>query len=163
VTDPFGRFGGYRRVDGGKVRGIELNITAAPFSALNLGAAYTYTDAEPPRSGYEGLPQAYGVPKHQVSFVATQHFTPNLYVNVDMTLSNSYYAPVFDPTTFASRHYRLDGIEKIDLGVSYRLPVTGMGSLRFYAKMDNLLDQRYLENGFRTPGRMGIGGVAFEF
>jgi vitamin B12 transporter len=163
ATDPFGRFGGYRRVDGGKVRGLELNVTAAPFGGLNLGAAYTYTDAEPPQSGFEGLPQAYGIPKHQFSLVATQHFTPNLYVNLDMTLSDSYFAPIFDPVTFASRHYRLDGITKIDLGMSYTVPVSGMGNLRFYAKMDNLADQRYYENGFRTPGRMGVGGVAFEF
>jgi outer membrane cobalamin receptor len=95
--------------------------------------------------------------------VATQHFTPNLYVNLDMTLSDSYFAPVFDPSTFASRHYRMEGISKVDMGVSYALPVTRMGRLRFYAKVDNLLDQQYFENGFRTPGRMGIGGVAFEF
>jgi iron complex outermembrane receptor protein len=163
MTDPFGRFGGYRRVDGGKVRGFELNATAAPYGGLDLAAAYTYTDAEPPQSGYEDLPQAYGIPKHQFSLVATQRFTPNLYLNLDMTLSDSYFAPVFDPVTFASRHYRLDGIAKLDLVVSYTVAVSGTGGLRFFAKAENLLDQQYFENGFRTPGRMGMGGVAFAF
>jgi iron complex outermembrane receptor protein len=163
ATDPFGRLGGYRRVDGGKVRGFELNVTAAPYGGLNLGAAYTYTDAAPPESGFEGLPQAYGIPEHQFSLVATQRFTPNLYVNLDMTFSDSYFAPVFDPVTFASRHYRLDGIAKVDLGVSYTVAVSRRGGLRFFAKVDNLLNQRYFENGFRTPGRLGVAGVAFQF
>jgi vitamin B12 transporter len=163
TSDPFGRLGGYRRVDGGKVRGLELNVTAAPYRGLNLGAAYTFTDAEPPQSGFEGLPQAYGIPKHQFSLVATQRLTSKLYVNIDMTLSDSYFAPVFDPVTFASRHYRLDGIAKIDVGASYMLTVSGGGSLRFFAKADNLLDQQHYENGFRTPGRMAVAGIAFEF
>jgi iron complex outermembrane receptor protein len=164
VTDPFGRFGGYRRVDGGKVRGLELNVTAAPWGGLNLGAAYTYTDAEPPQSGFEGLPQAYGIPRHQFSLVATQRLTPDLYVNLDVTLSDSYFAPVFDPVTFTSRHYRLYGIAKVDLGASYTMSVYGGGrNLRFFAKADNLLDQQYYENGFRTPGRMAVAGLAFEF
>jgi outer membrane receptor protein involved in Fe transport len=36
-------------------------------------------------------------------------------------------------------------------------------AIRFYAKADNLFDQTYFENGFRTPGRTITAGTQFEF
>jgi iron complex outermembrane receptor protein len=162
ATDPFGRFGGYRRVNGGRAQGFELSATAAT-GGLRLGASYTFTDAEPPTEGFEELVQAYGVPKHQFTIVATQRIGKNFYVNVDLALSNSYMAPVFDTATFTSRSYRFDGIRKADVGASYTWELSGDGNLRLFAKVDNLFDQDYYENGFRTVRRIGYGGVAFEF
>ena len=162
ATDPFGRFGGYRRVDGGRAQGLELSATAAR-GGLRLGASYTFTDAEPPTEGFDELVQAYGIPRHQFTIVATQRIGKNLYVNADLALSDSYLAPVFDTATFASRAYRFDGIRKADLGASYTWSLSRGGNLRFFAKVDNLFDQDYYENGFRTVRRMGYGGVAFEF
>ena len=139
-----------------------MSATAAT-GGLRLGTSYTFTDAEPPTEGFEELAQAYGVPKHQLTFVATQRVGTNFYVNVDVALSNSYLAPVFDPATFTSRSYRFDGLRKVDLGASYTWALPSTGNLRFFAKVDNLFDQDYYENGFRTIRRVGYGGVAFEF
>ncbi len=33
----------------------------------------------------------------------------------------------------------------------------------FFGKVDNLFDQTYFENGFRTVGRTGVAGVGFDF
>ena len=162
-TDPFGRFGGYRNSDGGSARGLELGATAALPLGLHLSAAYTYTDADAPADLAEELPQAFAVPKHQFSVVATQRIGSDFYVNFDLTVSDSYLAPIFDSVTFASRAYRLEGIAKADLGASYSLPVSSVGSLRFYGRVDNLFDQRYFENGFRTAGRTGRAGVVLDF
>ncbi len=162
TTDPFGRFGGYRSVDGGAARGIELSATAATGFGLRMGVAYTYTDAEPPAEGFEELPQAYAIPQNQFSLVATQRVGSDFYVNFDLAVSDSYLAPIFDPVTFASRSYRFDGIAKADLGASYTWRLSGNG-LRFFAKVVNLFDENYYESGFRTLRRTGVAGVAFEF
>jgi iron complex outermembrane receptor protein len=162
-NDPFGRFGGYRRVDGGSAHGLELNATAAPLPGLHLGLAYTYTDAEPPAPGTETLPQAFIIPEHQFSLVATQRMGSDFYVSFDLTVTDDYLAPVFDPGTFTSRTFRFGGMAKADLGASYTVPLSSAGGLRFFGKVDNLFDQRYFESGFRTAGRMGVGGVAFQF
>jgi len=55
------------------------------------------------------------------------------------------------------------GIKKIDLGASYRIPVSEYRAVRIFAKGSNLLDQNYFESGYRTPGITGIGGVQLEF
>ena len=46
---------------------------------------------------------------------------------------------------------------------NYTLPLKDHGSLRFYGKINNVFDSEYLEGGYRTPGRWGIGGIEFQF
>ncbi|MEJ7619123.1 MAG: TonB-dependent receptor [Pyrinomonadaceae bacterium] len=163
ATDPFGRFGGYRNMNGGIARGVELSLTATPTRALNLSAAYTYTKS------LQRTPQAAGtlsslvIPVHQFSVVATQRFGRRLLVNFDFSASSDYLAPLYDPAAFASRAYRFRGIAKADLGASYTLPLTDSRSLRFFGYADDLFDREYFENGFRTPGRTGRAGATFIF
>ena len=163
ATDPFGRFGGYRRVDGGSARGLELSSAATPTESLHFAVAYTYTDTEPPAGGDEALTQAFVIPKHQFSLVATQYLARDLYMNFELTASDGYFAPVFDPVTFVSRTYRFGGIVKADLGASYTWPLAGAKGVRFFGKVENLFDRENFENGFRTPGRTAVAGAAFQF
>jgi outer membrane cobalamin receptor len=69
----------------------------------------------------------------------------------------SYYSP------FSGRAFKFDGPVKADLGGSYTLPVNDKVSLRFIAKIDNLFDCEYFENGFRTPGVRFTGGGSLRF
>ncbi len=162
-TDPFGRFFGYRTAEGVTNRGLELTGDAAfPTAGLRLGGSYTFTDAEPPPGSLPEQTQAFVVPRHQVSLVATQALGPRVLLSVDLYASSSYLAPVFDPSTFASRVYRFESFVKADLVASYRLALSG-ARLRLFGKMENLFDSTYFESGFRTPGRVGIAGVAVEF
>jgi outer membrane receptor protein involved in Fe transport len=161
-TDPFGRFGGYRLVDGGKAQGLEVEVTAEPARGFRLGAAYTYNGAEPPNRQPQDLPQAYVIPKHQFSLVATQRLG-GFQGTLALAASDSYLAPVLDPLTFASRTYRFEGIVKADFVASYSFRVSERGSLRLFGKIANLLDRTYFESGFATPGRVGMGGVALAY
>jgi iron complex outermembrane receptor protein len=161
-TDPFGRFGGYRLVDGGKAQGIEVEAATEPLRGLRLNAAYTYNAAEPPTRQPEALPQAYVIPKHQFSLVATQRLG-GFQATLALAASDSYLAPILDPVTFASRTYRFEGIVKADLVASYNMRVSERGRLRLFGKIANLFDRTYFESGFATPGRVGMGGVAFAY
>lgn len=163
ATDPFGRFGGYRNTNGGLARGVELSVAATPWRALDLSVNYTHTNADQRLPIVPGIIRSFAIPDHQFSIVATQHIGQRVFVNFDFVTSSKYLAPMFDPGTFASRAFQFDGLAKADLGLSYRLPVAENRSLRFYGKVENLLNREYFENGYRTPGATAVGGLQFEF
>jgi vitamin B12 transporter len=163
ATDPFGRFGGYRNTQGGLARGVELTASLAPARGLNVVGAYTYTNARE-RTPLLGVTiQSYVIPAHQFSLLATQRITSRLTIVFDLLVSSNYLTPMFNPVTFASRVYRFPGIGNAELGGSYRIPVSEHQALRFFAKVSNLANQTYFENGYRTPGATGNGGLQFEF
>jgi len=161
-SDPFGRFGGYRNVEGGSASGVELGLSARPTAGLRIELAYTYTDSEP-FGGVDGVSQAFGIPTHHAAALVTAELGRSAYVSADAVFSSSYLAPLFDPATFASRVFRFAGMRRADLSAGYRLPLGGQRRLRLFAKVENVSDQTYFENGFRTPGRTVAGGAAFEF
>jgi outer membrane receptor protein involved in Fe transport len=163
ATDPFGRFGGYRNTHGGLARGVELSANAAPGHGLSFTAAYTYTNARERVPLLGGVIESYVVPAQQFSLLATQRVTSRLSVIFDWLGSSGYLAPLFNPVTFASGAYRFNGIEYAELGASYRVPVSDRRALRFFAKAGNLANQTYFENGYRTPGITGSGGIHVEF
>lgn len=163
LTDPFGRFGGYRNSQGGVARGLEFSTTVRPSKSLDLRFAYTYTNADErvPRVG--NILKSFVIPDHQWSLLATQWLGRNLFVNLDWVSSSSTLAPIYDPNIFSSRVFRFDSITKIDLGASYRLPLSELRNLRFFGLVDNLLDRQYYENGFLNPGATGTAGLEFSF
>jgi outer membrane cobalamin receptor len=96
--------------------------------------------------------------------VATQRIGRRVLVNFDFSASSNYIGAVFDSGTFTSRGYRFDGLAKADLGASYSLPLGGdKRQLRFFGYVDNIFNDEYFENGFRTPGRTGRAGASFIF
>ena len=163
ATDPFGRFGGYRNSQGGLARGLEVTTTVRPLRSLDLRFSYTYTNADErvPRIG--NVLKSYVIPDHQWSLLATQWLGRNLFLNLDWVNSSSTLEPIYDPSIFSSRVFRFDSITKVDLGASYRLPLSEFRSLRFFARVDNLLDRQYYENGFLNPGATGTAGLEFSF
>ena len=162
-TDPFGRSLGYRKAEGLTNRGLELTGDAAfPAAGLRVGGSYTFTDAEPPPGSLPEQSQAFVVPRHQVSLVATQALAPRVLVSFDLYASSSHLAPVFDPSTFTSRVYRFERFMKADIVASYRLALA-MAHLRLFGKIENIFNSKYFESGFRTPWRVGIVGIAVEF
>jgi iron complex outermembrane receptor protein len=163
ATDPFGRFGGYLNTRGGLARGVELSFDAAPTSRTDLAVTYTYTNADQRKPLVGDVIRSFGIPDHQFTLVATQRVGRAFQVTFDLVASSDYLAPLFDPSTFASRAYRFEGIVKADLVAGYTLGLSDTKSLRFYGKVENLFDRDYYENGFRTPGATGTGGVEFRF
>jgi len=161
--DPFGRFGGYVNTNGGLARGVELSLEAAPLHALEVRAAYTYTNADERRPRVGDVLRSFAIPDHQFALTATQRVGRRWLFNFDLAASNNYLAPVFDPATFSSVVYRFDGIIKADAGANYTLPLGEARSLRFFGYLENLFGREYYENGFRTPGRTGKAGAQFSF
>lgn len=163
ATDPFGRFGGYRNSRGGLARGLEVTTAVRPSRSLDLRFSYTYTNADErvPRVG--DLLKSFVIPDHQWSLLATQWLGRNLFVNLDWVTSSSTLEPIYDPSIFSSRVFRFDSVTKVDLGASYRLPLSEFRSLRFFGRVDNLLDRQYHEKGFLNPGAAGTAGLEYSF
>jgi len=157
VTDPLGRNGGYRNTGGGIARGAELSTSVAATRSLQLTGAYTYADGRQRTPLVAGVWRTYEIPQHQYSLSATQRLSPRLTTFFTYTGSSNYLASV------SGRAFCFGGIERGQIGLSYRRPLSEFRAVRFYVKADNLFDQTYFENGFRTPGRTMTAGTQFEF
>ncbi|MEO6569122.1 MAG: TonB-dependent receptor, partial [Opitutaceae bacterium] len=162
-TDPFGRFFGYYNSQGGLSRGVETNLSASPIAALNFSASYTFVNAVERAPIVGDNLRTFVIPRHQLSATATWRAGKRAMLTFDTLDAGNYLAPVFSAATFQSRVYRFDGLRRVNAGVSYRLPLGDFRALRFFVRAENLLDQNYFENGFRTPGRTANGGIQYEF
>jgi iron complex outermembrane receptor protein len=160
-------FGGYFNTKGGISRGIEISGKYVPFASTDIFASYTFTNSDqrtPQIAGNLSI-ETLGIPKHQYSLVAT-HRIGRFWINVDLLATSSYLAPIFDTNgfTFRSYVYRFRGNRKADLTAGYTFPIKGDGvNLRLYGTLENLADDHYYENGFRTPGRNARIGLTFNF
>ncbi len=63
----------------------------------------------------------------------------------------------------SGRAFRFGGPSRAQAVLSYRHPLSEFRAIRFYFKGDNLFNQSYFENGFRTPKVTFTGGTQFEF
>jgi len=75
--------------------------------------------------------------------------------------SSSYLAPIYGDTV--TQTYRFNGIHKVNVGASYRIPIKEYEAMRFFVRADNIFNQTYFESGFLTAGRTAMGGMQFEF
>jgi iron complex outermembrane receptor protein len=158
-SDPFGRFGGYRNSGGGLARGLEFSAQVAPGRLTDLSVSYTYTNSDLRAPIVADVIRAFVLPDHSVSVVAMQRLGPHFFVNVEAAASSSYLAPVFNPVTFGNRAYQFSGTGRIDVALSYQLPLADSKMLRVFGKIGNLLNRTYFENGFRTPGTTAVIGI----
>lgn len=159
--DSFGRLSGYTNLGGGLSRGVEASLSSAITRSLDVVSAYTFTSSRQ-HTPVAGVTQSLIIPDHQFSVVATQHIGPRLFFNVDFDASSNYLAVLFDQS-FSGHPFRFPGMKKVNIGSSYRLPVSESGSVRFFAKIENAFNQTYFESGFRTPGIYATGGLQFGF
>lgn len=157
LTDPLGRNGGYRNTGGGLARGVESTASVAATRSLQLTASYTYTDARQRTPLVAGVWQTYEVPHQQYAAFATQRFTSRLTGFFGYSGSSDYLASV------SGRAFRFEGLSRARMGLSYRRPFGEFRALRLYFKADNLFNQTYFENGFRTPGTTFTTGSQYEF
>jgi len=161
LDDPFGRFGGYANGGGGVARGVEVSGEASPTSNTRFRASYTYTnsDSRTPRIGTD----FFGIPSqsnHIVSMTATRWITRRFQATFDLFAASDYS---YSPFGAMSRRMIFDGPVKADVVFSYDLPLTDSQSVEFYGKVENVLNRKYYENGFGSPGAWAIGGMRFKF
>lgn len=150
-------------------RGAEFSVDAKPTRSTDIFASYTYTNSDV-RNGRRTFllvestdREAYGIPDHQFTLVATQRFK-KFWVSFDLLATSSYLAPVFSNTFFSQYTYRFDGNARADLTGGYTFSIRqDKYSLRLFGTIENLFDQEYFENGFRTAGINGRVGLSFGF
>lgn len=167
---------------GGLSRGFEASVLANPARGLDINLAYTYVNSEldfqnillnaddtnisPTGQRVSGSTRAFGIPRNTFSVVVNQNYK-RLNVNFDLTAISEFDSLFFSPAEFfngfASRIVRLDGYVKADLAVSYTIPLKEKTSVELFTKVSNLFDQTYFEDGFKTPGAIGTGGIKFRF
>ena len=162
-NDPFGRWGGYVNMGGGLARGVELAVEARPYRSLILSSSYTYTNADERKSALVGGSlRSIRVFPHMFTMVATQQITKRLQLTADFLAASDYISGSFFVGS-GSRPYQFDGPRKLDASVNYTIPVGERRSVRFFTRLENLLNQRYFEDGFRTPRIWAAAGVKFMF
>ncbi len=160
-------FGGYVNLKGGISRGVEFNGRIRPTSTTDIFASYTLTNSDQRTPQITGNPnlETLGIPKNSFTLTATQRFK-EFWVNMDLLVTDSYLAPIFDTNgfTFQSYVYRFKGNRRADLTAGYTFVLDQERvKLRVFGTMENLFDHDYFENGFRTPGRNGRIGVSLGF
>jgi vitamin B12 transporter len=139
-------------------RGVELTLAAKPTDTLTISAQYSLTDAKNRSSGSNFGKQLARRAKHSAS------------LSVDWTspwkiaLGGSLFLQG-DSFNNPSNSQRLDGFALVGLRASY--PITD--SLSFYARVENLFDERYAtvatSSGadYGSYGRNAYAGVKVSF
>ncbi len=161
ATDPWGRFIGYLNTRGGISRGVETSASVAPTRSLNVQASYTYVNSIQRVPIVSDVLQTFVVPHNQFSLLMTERATSRLLFTLDTRDSSNYLAPVYGD--FVTQVYRFNGIHKVNVGASYRLPLSEFRAVRFYVRAENIFNQTYFESGFPTPGRTGDGSTIPRF
>lgn len=160
-------FGGYLNTKGGIARGAELSGKIKASETTDIFASYTFTNSDqltPQVTGNSNI-ATLGISAHQFTLVANQRFG-RAWVNFDFLATSNYLAPIFDTNnfTFQTYVYRFKGNRKGDLTGGYTFGFReDKLTLRVYGTAENLFDDEYFENGFRTSGISGRLGLSFGF
>lgn len=158
-------FGGYLNTKGGIARGAEFSGKVRASGSTDIFASYTFTNSDqrvPQVTGNRNV-STLGIPDHQFTLVATQRFK-RAWVNFDFLATSDYLAPIFSNTTFETYIYRFKGNRKADLTGGYTFPFRNDKlNLRVFGTIENIFDDEYFENGFRTSGATARLGVSFGF
>ncbi|MGC8759898.1 MAG: TonB-dependent receptor [Bryobacteraceae bacterium] len=163
VNDPYGRWGGYVNMGGGLARGLELVFEARPQRNLLLASSYTYTNADERRSSLiGGSLRSIRIFPHMFTLTATQQLTRRWQVTADFLVASDYISGSFFVGS-GSRPYEFPGPHKLDVATSYTLPLADTRSMRFFVRAENVLNQRYFEDGFRTPRAWATAGMKLLF
>ncbi|MCS7024295.1 MAG: TonB-dependent receptor [Bryobacteraceae bacterium] len=161
-TDPFGRSVGYINGSGGISRGVEFGAELRPTSSLAITGAYTYTNPILDRDiTVQGFWRVFQVPSHLTSFVVTKRWIKRLDTNFELFRSSRYFNSYF--AVNRSRAFEFPGFTKADFVASYRIWDQEVKSARLYFKLENLLNQRYYQNGWLAPRATFLAGLAFGF
>lgn len=158
-------FGGYENEKGGIARGGEFSIKANPTGSTDIFASYTSTNSDQryPQVRSSGILKTLGIPDHQFTLVATQRFK-RAWINFDFLATSVYLAPIFSNSSFSTYIYRFNGNRKGDLTAGYTFGFNKeQMTLRMYGTVENVFDQEYYENGFRTAGATARAGLSFGF
>jgi outer membrane receptor protein involved in Fe transport len=158
-------FGGYENQKGGIARGGEFSVKLKPKNCFDLFSSYTFTNSDQRTPQVTGNPnlKTLGVPDHQFTVVLTQRYK-SAWVNFDFLATSTYLAPIFSNSTFSTYIYRFGGNRRGDVTAGYNFGFRkDKLNLRVYGTIENIFDNEYYENGFRTSGATARFGTTFSF
>ena len=158
-------FGGYFNTEGGIARGAEFSAEIEPTESTSIFVSYTYTNSDQGESQVagSGVLTTLGIPENQFTLVATQRFG-RFWINFDLLVTSSYFGSIFSNSVFNNYVYRFEGNRRGDLTAGYTIPFKkNRFNLRIFWTIENLFDNEYFENGFRTVGRNARVGANFSF
>lgn len=158
ATDPFGRSSGYINTSGGVARGAETQLELTLPRRIRSLTSYTYTRASLRRSTVRDndfFTSPLVVP-HQFTSVLSAPLTRRLDVTVSAWMVASH------ATILSRRAFLFDGGRRLDIAAAYRMPGERI-PLRLQLKASNVLNSRYLENGFRATGFWATAGFSVSF
>lgn len=162
MTDPYGRFAGYMNTRGGLARGVELSAEASPARSLRIYSSYTYTNSRERTSQLVGGSlRPLRLFDHMFTLVATQRVTRRLDATFDLWAGSDYTAPFF--AGVGSRPFVFPGPRRGDLALTYSLPAGERHTIQLFTRIENLFNQSYYEEGFRTPKAWAAGGLRYSF
>lgn len=162
ARDPLGagRFSGYENRAGGLSRGLELSLAAALGRGARLETNYTYTNSDRKNPT---LTTELVVPKHTANLVLSKTWRAWT-VAGDVRFNGAYRAPVFENDfPFRTALLEFGGYVVANAFVNYRRPLSEKVTLTLFAGADNLFNREFYENGYRTPGTVGRGGIGLRF
>jgi len=141
------------------IQGVEIAARIRPLPGLELGGAYTYTDARDP-DGDQPVRRA----KHIGSVFATYTFlNDRARVHIDARFNGQQRDTVFTnpaPFVFSSSAVDLSGFVLVNIAASYKIHE----NVEIYGRIENVLNQRYQEVfSFGTPGIGAFAGVRVRF
>ncbi|HEY7610745.1 MAG TPA: TonB-dependent receptor [Alphaproteobacteria bacterium] len=138
-----------------RIQGIEVAAKVRPMKGLELGGAYTFTDAEDPQ-GNQPVRRA----KHIGSVFATYTFLGDkARVHVNARFNGPQRDTVFF-SDFSTGAVDLHGFVLLNVAASYKIH----DNVEIYGRIDNVLNQKYQEVfSFGTPGIAAFGGVRVRF
>jgi len=158
ATDAFGRSLGYRNTGGGIARGVELSAELRPLHSMRVTGSYTYTNARDKYSQFaDGTLQSPRITPNSFSLVVLQQFGKHIDGSFEF-LGASDFLYQLNRRTFV-----FSGPRQAALSAGYSRAVSESLNMRLYTRINNLVDQIYYEDGFRTPRRWAIAGVTFSF
>jgi vitamin B12 transporter len=158
ATDPYGRSSGYRNTGGGIARGVELAAEWRLAAATWVKASYTYTNALDKYSEFaDGTLQVPRITPSSFSLVVLRQFGKHIDTSLEYLAASNYLYPV------SNRTFVFPGPRQANISGGYSLLLNERLNMRIYGKLNNVSNQTYYEDGFRTPGRWAVGGVKFSF
>ena len=156
TTDPFGRTSGYFSTAGGIARGIEIEAQAAFWKGFRVTGAYPHTRTQERRQVAAGTLKTPRIFEHTFTAAASQTWRR-------LTLTGNFLGSPEFLGVISSRAVYWPGPKRLDATAGWRLFNGEKGRPEIFVRAENLLNQRYYEDGFRTPRRWAVGGLRVWF
>jgi vitamin B12 transporter len=162
ATDRFGRSFGYINGSGGLSRGVEISARIQPSRVYTVSGSYTYTNAAMDRDiSVQGFRRVLGVPRHVASVVATGQIGRRVTIATDISAGSEMFGNF--TAGGRARAYRFPGFAKVDLSGSIMLAESDRKSLKFNTRVENFLNRKYYDLGWRVPGAVAVAGLQYQF